>query len=59
MVTGFVVTVAWKLSGLSDRVIYELVPAFVLAAAAALLVSWLDRRLAPARVARGEGRGES
>jgi len=43
MITGLAVTVAWKLSGLSDRVIYELVPAFLLAGAAALLVSWLDR----------------
>jgi sodium/proline symporter len=46
MLTGFGVTVAWKLSGLSDRLIYELVPAFVLASLAALAVSWLDRRLA-------------
>ena len=58
MVTGFAVTVVWKLSGLSDRIIYELVPAFVLAGLAALVVSWIDRRLAPSRVARGEGRGE-
>jgi len=43
MVTGFGVTVAWKLSGLSDRVIYELVPAFLLATLAALLTSHLDR----------------
>ncbi len=45
MFTGFAVTVAWKLSGLSDRVIYELVPAFLLATAAALLVSRLERPL--------------
>jgi sodium/proline symporter len=51
MVTGFGVTVAWKLSGLSDRVIYELVPAFVLAAAAALLTSWLDRKTPGGRAA--------
>ena len=43
MATGFAVTVAWKLSGLSDAVIYELVPAFVLATLAALAVSRLDR----------------
>jgi len=43
MVTGFGVTVAWKLSGLSDSVIYELVPAFFLATLAALLTSRLDR----------------
>jgi sodium/proline symporter len=42
MLTGFGVTVAWKLSGLSDAVIYELVPAFVLATLAALVVSRLD-----------------
>jgi Na+/proline symporter len=45
MVTGFAVTVAWKTSGLSDRVIYELVPAFLLAGVAALAVSWLDHRV--------------
>jgi sodium/proline symporter len=45
MVTGFVVTVVWKTSGLSERVIYELLPAFVLATVAAVVVSWLDRRL--------------
>ena len=42
MLTGFGVTVAWKLSGLSDAVIYELVPAFLFAALAALIVSHLD-----------------
>ena len=47
MVTGFAVTVAWKTSGLSDRVIYELVPVFILAAVAAPAVSGLDRRLSP------------
>lgn len=36
MVTGFGVTVVWKLTGLSDAVIYELVPAFVLAS----LMAW-------------------
>jgi sodium/proline symporter len=44
MITGFAVTVVWKTSGLSERVIYELVPAFLLATVAALVVSWLDRR---------------
>jgi Na+/proline symporter len=48
MLTGFVVTVAWKQSGLSERVIYELVPAFLLAAVAALVVSAVDRRLGSA-----------
>ncbi len=42
MVTGFLVTIVWKLTGLSDSVIYELVPAFFLAGAAATLVSLLD-----------------
>jgi sodium/proline symporter len=45
MVTGFTVTVAWKTTGLSDRMIYELVPAFLLATVSAVVVSWLDRRL--------------
>jgi sodium/proline symporter len=48
MLTGFLVTVAWKQSGLSERVIYELVPAFLLAGLAALAVSALDRRLGTA-----------
>ncbi|HEY3449584.1 MAG TPA: sodium/proline symporter [Myxococcales bacterium] len=39
MITGFAVTIAWKLSGLSDKVVYELVPAFVLAGLVALAVS--------------------
>ena len=52
MLTGFAVTVVWKQAGLSDRIIYELVPAFALAAAAALLVSAVDRRLAPANRVR-------
>lgn len=46
MLTGFITTVVWKETGLSDSLIYELVPAFVLATAMALAVSWLDRRLA-------------
>ncbi len=37
--TGFGVTVVWKLTGLSDTVIYELVPAFLLAGLVALGVS--------------------
>jgi len=43
MVIGFGVTVAWKLTGLSDRVIYELVPAFLLASAAAVGVTLATR----------------
>lgn len=39
IVTGFAVTVIWKLTGLSEAVMYELPPAFALAAAAAWLVS--------------------
>jgi Na+/proline symporter len=44
--TGFLVTVLWKVSGLSDRVVYELVPAFVLAGLATLAGSALERRRA-------------
>jgi Na+/proline symporter len=43
--TGFLVTVLWKVSGLSDRYIYELVPAFFLAGAAVLLAGAVERRL--------------
>ncbi len=45
VVTGFAVTVVWKLTGLSDRLIYELVPAFLLATLAVVAVSWAERRL--------------
>jgi sodium/proline symporter len=45
IITGFLVTVVWKETGLSDTVIYELVPAFFLAGVAALAASWIDRRL--------------
>jgi Na+/proline symporter len=48
MLTGFAVTVAWKQSGLSERVVYELVPAFLLAGLAALAVSALDRQFGTA-----------
>ncbi|MBN1946721.1 MAG: sodium/proline symporter [Bradymonadales bacterium] len=44
MVTGFVTTFVWKLSGLSDSVIYELVPAFFLAGLATLVVSRINRK---------------
>ncbi|TKJ38452.1 symporter [candidate division LCP-89 bacterium B3_LCP] len=43
MITGFGVTVIWKLTGLSDSVIYELVPAFVLAFLAAWGVTVVTR----------------
>ena len=36
MITGFAITVIWKVSGLSDSIIYELVPAFSIAS----LVVW-------------------
>ena len=54
VLTGFGVTVAWKLSGLSETVIYELVPAFFLAGFAALAVSAAERRISrtPAREPR-------
>ena len=38
MITGFTVTIVWKVSGLSDG-LYELVPAFLLAALAVWGVS--------------------
>jgi sodium/proline symporter len=44
VVTGFGITVVWKLTGLSDRLVYELVPAFLGAGLAALIVSAIDRR---------------
>lgn len=39
MLTGFITTLAWKITGLSDSVIYELVPAFLLASLAVWGVS--------------------
>ncbi len=44
MIAGFGVTLIWKLTGLSDAVIYELVPAFVLALISAWLVTMLTRK---------------
>ncbi len=44
MVVGFGVTIYWKLSGLSDSLVYELVPAFFLAGTAAIVVSILERK---------------
>jgi sodium/proline symporter len=44
MVTGFGVTVVWKLTGLSDAIIYELVPAFILAFVMAVVVTGVTRR---------------
>ncbi len=40
MLTGFFVTILWKVTGLSDKIIYELVPAFALSA----LVIWIVSR---------------
>jgi Na+/proline symporter len=40
MLTGFFVTVLWKVTGLSDKIIYELVPAFTLSA----LMIWIVSR---------------
>jgi sodium/proline symporter len=44
MVIGFLTTVVWKLTGLSDALIYELVPAFFFASIAIVIVSLLTRR---------------
>jgi len=40
MLTGFFTTILWKVTGLSDAVIYELVPAFLLSS---LAVWWVSR----------------
>ena len=47
MLTGFLSTIAWKVSGLSDSVVYELVPAFLLASLAVWGVSQITQ---PAKV---------
>ena len=39
MLTGFLTTIIWKVSGLSEAIIYELVPAFLLSALAVWGVS--------------------
>jgi sodium/proline symporter len=39
MLTGFITTLVWKASGLSDTVIYELVPAFLIATLSIYFVS--------------------
>ena len=44
MLTGFGTTLVWKLTGLSDAIIYELVPAF---AFSALVVWWVSRKSHP------------
>jgi sodium/proline symporter len=40
MLTGFITTIVWKVSGLSDQVIYELVPAFLFSCIA---IWWVSR----------------
>ncbi|MCU0663479.1 MAG: sodium/proline symporter [Myxococcota bacterium] len=47
VLSGFAITVAWKLTGLSDTVVYELVPAFFGAAILAIVVSAVERRIIP------------
>ncbi len=44
IITGFTVTVVWKVAGLSHSVMYELPPAFALAAAVAWVVSRWERK---------------
>ena len=39
MLTGFIITLAWKIKGFSDSMIYELVPAFLLSSLAIYFVS--------------------
>ena len=39
MLTGFITTLVWKITGLSESVIYELVPAFILSSLVIYLVS--------------------
>ena len=39
MLTGFFITIIWKVTGLSDAVIYELVPAFLFSTLAVYFVS--------------------
>jgi sodium/proline symporter len=57
MVTGFLVTIVWKETGLSTSLVYELVPAFFLAGAAAVAVSMISRAFGPAPGASESGPG--
>ncbi|MCH7622700.1 MAG: sodium/proline symporter [Nitrospinae bacterium] len=43
MLTGFLTTIVWKVSGLSDAVIYELVPAFLFSCLAIWCVSKMGK----------------
>lgn len=47
MLSGFAVTVAWKASGLSDTIIYELVPAFLASSISIRLVSRWTKKNGP------------
>ena len=44
MFTGFVITLVWKITGLSDSVVYELVPAFLLSSLAIYFVSKVTKK---------------
>ena len=44
LITGFTTTVIWKAAGLSDALIYELVPAFLFSTLAVWAVSKVTRR---------------
>jgi len=39
MLTGFIITLVWKIKGFSDSMVYELVPAFLLSSLAIYFVS--------------------
>lgn len=43
MIIGFLTTVYWKLSGFSDKFVYELVPAFIFASFSAFLFSFIEK----------------
>ena len=45
MLAGFLTTLVWKIAGLSDALIYELVPAFLIAAMTIYLVSNASRKI--------------
>lgn len=47
MLTGFFTTIVWKVSGLSEAVIYELVPAFLFSC---LAIGWVSRATVNKRV---------
>ena len=44
MITGCMVTILWKITGLTDRIVYELVPAFILSGLVIIAVSILTER---------------